>query len=262
MTGIIEVAEEQQSEQKTTTTQWHRDHWKALVNDAPRTSRSRFSRAWRAVGEIAAELRTGENPAFVLGHYFDKHQRGWAINMDVYGVGFHEGRPLGVIQVRKWEKRRKNGFASVRKTYFLVGRNEKTSLPFAHPVESRVVHAAIRKDPAPEAVIRAVCRWIFQVTSNQAGVILRQGDVALVPAKGSCPSNGEVISDHRAGLQVADSHVLEADQIVKAGDRIYAKNPRLRHLKRQHRQVSGSGWFRVQLGRRAHSWSFARPTTD
>ena len=74
-----------------------------------------------------------------------KRSRWTALNWDLYGFGndLHSGKLLIVIQIRRSSTER-GRYVNVRKNYFLVGTNEDDST-FAHPVESVVVHAAIRK---------------------------------------------------------------------------------------------------------------------
>jgi hypothetical protein len=71
-----------------------------------------------------------------------------------------------------------------------------------------------------------------------------------------------VIADASAGTRVIDSHVLQAEEIVGIGSNLYARNPLLQHLRGQHADVSGVGWYRIQVGLRADYWQFASPTAD
>jgi hypothetical protein len=185
---------------------------------------------------------------------FDKKGRGQAINWDLYGVGYdcHSGQLLIVVQIRKYEKRHKNWFPSIRKNYFLVGTNEDGTT-FAHSVSHAPIFAAIR---AERDVVRAVQNWIF---GGDYCAMIRQGDLALIPMK-SRPAGTK--GQLRKSAVLEDSHELSATQIANVEGRIYAKNPTLVHQPGTHSTVSGLGWYRVIVGKRASFWKFAAPTID
>jgi hypothetical protein len=245
-----------------------RDEYGALVIDRTQGAlRSRLGRAVHGVDQVLGELQHGDAdehraPAWETGAQFDRRGGGEAVNVSLYGIDLVDGQPLGVVQVRQWSKRRSWQYASVRKNYFLVGRNEGTGLPFAHPIESRVVHAAIARDPSPESAVTAARAWIFAVPAGKLPLVLRHGDVAAVPVRALPPGERRVISDAPAGTRIIDSHVLQANEIVKIGGTLYARDPLLQHLRGQHADVSGTGWHRIQVGLRASHWHFARPTAD
>ena len=245
-----------------------RDQYGALVIHLTEGAyRSRVARALRDVKTIIVELQAGSAdehraPAWETGAAFDKHGAGEAVNLSLYGIDIVDGQPLGVVQVRQWHKRRSWHFAQVRKDYFLVGRNEGTGLPFAHAIGSRVVHAAVARDPSPESPVTAARAWIFAVPPAKLSQVLRHGDVAAVPVRTLPRGERRVISDEAAGMRIIDSHVLQADELLEIGSNLYARNPLLQHLTGQHADVTGSGWFRIQVGLRAATWQFTRPTAD
>jgi len=245
-----------------------RDQYGALVIHLTEGAcRSRIARALRGVEQVLAELQAGNAdehraPAWETGAAFDTHGRGEAINMSIYGIDLVDGQPLGVVQVRQWHKRRSWQFARVRKNYFLVGRNEGTGLPFAHAVESRVVHAAVARDPSPQSPVTAARAWIFSVLASKLPQVLRHGDVAAVPVRALPRGERHVVANTPAGTQVIDNHVLQADELLEIGSNLYARNPHLQHLKGQHADVAGTGWHRIQVGLRAATWQFASPTAD
>ena len=245
-----------------------RDAYGALViHRTTGAIRTRFARTLRDVEKVLAELESGNAdehraPAWETGAAFTRHGAGEAVNVSLYGIDLVDGQPLGVVQVRQWRKRRSWAYASVRKSYFLVGRNEGTGLPFAHAIESRVVHAAVAHDPSPESPVTAARAWIFNVPANKLNRVLRHGDVAAIPVRVLPHGERRVIADALAGTRVIDSHVLQAKEIVQIGSNLYACDPLLQHLKGQHADVSGAGWYRIQVGSRADHWQFARPTAD
>lgn len=196
-----------------------------------------------------------EHGGWTSGASFDKRNRGEAINTDIYGVD-DENR-LYVVQVRQFSRRYKNGFGSVRKNYFLVGYNENGN-PFAHSIPSRTVHAAIKKDPSPESPVKAAQAWIWGVAQDKLGDILRNGDVALIPAGKNFKKDVEEISGM---MQIVDSHYVYTKKIYRNGA-LYAHNPTLRHMKGQHPTQKGNGWFKIMVGNRADYHSFAAPTAD
>lgn len=253
--------------QPTAQVDWTRNRYGVLqVTVGTGANRSKLGRSWTQIQKVLEELEDGgvdehRVPAWETGCAFDNKGRGEAVNVDIYGMAFCGRQILGVVQVRRYAKTHKNWWPSVRKNYFLVGRNE-TQTVFAHPIPSGAVHAAIRRDPSPESPVHAARAWIFEVPIAKLSTILRHGDVAAIPVR-SLPRGERVpLEDMVEGVQVVDSHVLHGTEIVRVGQRLYARNPLLRHTKGQHANVSGEGWYRVQVGLRADYWRFASPTAD
>lgn len=237
-----------------------------IIHRTDGANRSKRLRALVAIQDVIADLERGDvdehrAPAWETGCEFDSRGRGEAVNVDIYGLDLVDGQALGIVQVRQCRKHPRR-FTRVRKNYFLVGRNEGTGQPFAHPIESRVVHAAVARDGSPESAVIAARAWIFQVSPDKLDRVLRHGDVALVPVARVPVGDRVVVSDAPAGVQVIDAHVLMATEIITVSGRTYARDPLLQHLKGQHADVRGDGWYRVQVGVRADTWSFSRPTAD
>lgn len=195
--------------------------------------------------------KVDEHGTWEFGCEFDKKGRGYAINWDLYALGrdMHNKRLMIVIQIRKYEKRRKNGFGNVRKSYFLIGRNEDNTT-FAHSIESRVIHAAINSG---KDVIKACQDWIF---GTDYAKVIRQGDLALIPIKRITAKEIE-----QKEMLIEKSHLLIADKIMRNGY-IYAENPVLVHQPGTHPRVEASGLYRLTVGKRAAHWDFAAPTID
>lgn len=183
--------------------------------------------------------------------------RGEAINVDVYG--HEEASSLAVIQVR-WCRFRAGRYNKVRKDYYLCGINEGGSV-FAHPIDSPA--RSSRAMTSPEATVRwAQCK-IFRCTERQLDKIVRQGDLAFVPA--AIPSAAEPVPCDQFVIDDAGSHLLRADCALLTQDgRLFVRGgAALIHLKDQHHPVSvARGSWRVQLGYRAKVWSFSQQTRD
>ena len=181
---------------------------------------------------------------------FDRKMRGQALNVDLYGYGrdIHCGRDLVVIQVRQYEKTSANGWPNIRKNYYLCGYNEDGSV-FAHPVESAVIHSAIRRGAD---VVQAVQTWMF---GHDYARVIRQGDVGLIPVR-RIPA-GETVGQ---SLTVADHHSIRAAAITRAGGRVYAVDPTLTHP--GHDTVTATGSYEVVVARRAETWKFTTPHAD
>lgn len=203
------------------------------------------------VNAAAAADKVDEHGNWNFSADFDRKGRGSATNWDVYGYGrdYFSRKFLAVIQVRQFIRRNKNYYPNIKKSYFLLGRNEDNTV-FAHPVSANVVHSAIKNY---RDVVRACQSWIFGTDYTK---IIRQGDLALIPVRST---KGEDLERTEAILQ--DSHQLTAEKITKNGV-LYAKNPKLVHLPDTHPEVSGSGWFKVVVGNRARFHDFAAPTID
>ena len=221
--------------------------WLSLLNKATRTQVCNL-----ITGATRAEKI--DEHGWKFGQSFDKHGRGWALNWDVYGVGrdYHSKRTLIVLQIRQYIRRRKNGFAQKRRSYFLIGRNEDNSI-FAHCVPGTVVKAAIRLQ---RDVIKAVQDWIFYTDYKR---VVRQGDIGLIPWRGKHMKDVKPVPE----VLLQDSHHLTGKQILTRADgAIYVENPHLVHMNHTHPDIQETGWFRVITGRRADYWDFAPPTID
>lgn len=125
-----------------------------------------------------------------------------------------------------------------------------------------MVHAAVARDPSPQSPVTAARAWIFAVAPDNLGRVLRHGDVVAVPVRALPRGERQVLAALPAGMRVIDNHALEADELVRIGSNLYARNPLLHHLNGQHADVTGLGWHRIQVGLRAVHWEFARPTAD
>jgi|GEM_PF-3146011 len=185
---------------------------------------------------------------------FDGKGRGSALNHDLYG--YDPGQGVAVIQARQAFRRAARHYLNVRKTYFLVGRNELTGEYFRHPVGSHAVRAAIKADPDPAAVVRAVQRWMWEVTPRQLARSVRQGDVLLVPE-----TRIPATESRGTAYLVAESHQITADEI-RVNGRIYALNPSIIHVKNQHAPVALTGWCSIRTARTADAWDFAARIGD
>lgn len=190
-----------------------------------------------------------------FGTDFDDNCCGEALNWDLYGYGqdFHNRKFLAVIQVRQWSKRSKRAWSKVRKNYYLIGRNEDKTF-FAHSIQSQVIYSAIKRNVN---VIQACQSWIFGADYKK---VIRQGDLALVPLH---VTGGDTLVEK--GCTLEESHLLVADELRlngKNGKTLYAKNPKLTHIPEKHPFVTGKGWYKVMVGKRASYWDFASPTVD
>lgn len=183
---------------------------------------------------------------------FDNRRRGAALNHDLYGYDPDQG--VAVIQARQ-AIGSKYGM-STRKTYFLCGQNEITGEYFRHPVSAHAVRAAINANPDPVRTVKAVQRWLWEVTETQLARSTRQGDILLVPECRipNVPSQGTV-------LLVSGSHRIKADEI-RINGRCYALNPTVVHTKGQHATKVAQGWVSIRIAREAAAWDFAERIGD
>jgi hypothetical protein len=208
----------------------------------------------RIMDDCAKAEKVDDHGSWEFGAEFDRKGRGSSLNWDVYGYrrDRHNRKMIAVIQIRQFSRARKNYFPSIRKSYFLIGRNEDQSA-FAHPIPSQTIHRAISKDASPGFVVEATQKWIFGVDYKK---VIRQGDLALIPLKRAI---GDNIEGNHTVLE--DSHELYADQFKTNGS-LYALNPKLVHIPGTHPTISATGWYKVVIGRRARFWDFAAPTID
>ncbi len=215
-----------------------------------------WENAWKCVREI--ENNAAEHGGWEERSEWDSKGRGEQVTVDLYGID--AANDLYVIQVRQSFREHKNWYLSVRKSYFMIGHNENGNA-FAHPVESRVIHAAIKRNPEASSPVQAAQAWIWGIDEKRLPEVLRNGDVALIPAR--LPKEVMIFpgGSYRVDEGIASDHQLVADEI-RANGAIYALNPTLYHRKGQHPEARGNGWFKVVVGRRADFWSFARPTMD
>ena len=191
---------------------------------------------------------------WVEGGNWDKKGRGSQVTIDMYGADENTG--LYVVQVRQSFRHRASHYLQTRKSYFLIGRNENGNA-FAHCVGAHAIRSSINNETAcnPKTAVNAACRWIWG--TDRYNEILRHGDVGLLPVK-SKPNIPEIGANV---IIVIDSHQLWSGSIRKNG-KLYAKNPYLHHIKNQHPDIRGNGWYCVIIGRREPAWSFAPVTVD
>ena len=207
----------------------------------------------KLVDDASNAAKTDEHGSWDFGIDSNRKRSRWtALNWDLYGFGndTHSGKLLIVIQIRRSSTER-GRYVNVRKNYFLVGTNEDDST-FAHPVESVVVHAAIRKG---KDVILAVQDWIFG--GDYAGM-LRQGDIALIPMRRRPAKDSKIA---KRTMTIEGSHELKASSIWHNGG-LYAKDPTLTHTPGTHPVVAAKGIYKIVVGNRADFWRFAAPTVD
>lgn len=246
-----------------------RDRYGALQFGATSgAARTKLHRAWLGVKDVIADLERGDADehraaAWTTGIDWDrKRNRGQAINTDIYGVDIVDGQILGVVQVRQFT-RHKYG-CDVHKSWFLVGRNEGTHAPFAHPVSGRLVQNALKRNESVVWPVTEARAWIFEVSPAKLDSILRHGDVAAVPVKHPPVGERRVLWTELCGCQVVDAHYLIAEEAIEVHDRTYARGVLLTHSKQQHADVAGEidKWYRIQVGLRASFHAFSRPTSD
>jgi len=195
--------------------------------------------------------RVEEAGVFSTGIVSDKKQRGQSVNVSLYGYW----EDSAVIQVRQctFHPRKYN---RVRKDYYLVGTLENGS-PFAHPIETPA--RSRRAMTTPEACVRYVQARLWGCDEDDLPHIVRQGDVALVPAR--LPRDAEPVMDEE--IVLAGSHRLRAKRMWRSGDDIYVSHASLHHLPGEHSHVrQNSGIRRVVVAPRASTWGFSAPTAD
>jgi hypothetical protein len=177
-----------------------------------------------------------------------------ATNWDLYAIGqdCHNHAPLAIVQVRETEKPFKRAaWLNIRKSYFLSGYNEN-GRAFAHSVNPQVIHYAINRNRDP---ILAVQNWIFQ---GDYTTMQRQGDIAAQPVK---RAHHTALPIEQEYITIQDSHRLIAKRITQNGH-VYALDGYLEHIPETHPPLELPGWWKLLVGRRAHAYSFARPTWD
>lgn len=257
----------------TAAVEWYRDAYFALhVHVGTGAARTKLARAWFRVQQVLKELESGSvdehrAPAWSIGAEWDRKGRGGhAVNRSIYGVDLAGGQPLAIAQVRFYQQSRYQARHGLRGStccaWFLVGRNEGTGLPFAHPVNPRPIVRALSTTTPPELPVILGRAWVFDVEPAMLKRIVRHGDVALVPVPRLPGGRRERIIGSPEGVEVIDSHVLQAAEIWHVGSAVYALDPYLQHVGGQHADVRATGWFRVQVGLRTTERNFARATKD
>lgn len=229
----------------------------SCVACAPVYRRGRYGELANAIGgQPVKEILTQFAPCLPAKFaQFDHRKRGDAVSWDLYG--WDPVQNVAVIQIRHAWRRRATHFLSVHKTYVLVGFNEITNAPFRHPVSASAVRAAVRRAADPVGVVRAAQCWMWGVTPNLLERSTRQGDVLLVPER-SAPRGEAVECGSRT--TVGGTHEIRAVRIVQAGERIYALNPRVVHLRDQHEPIGATdhdGWYSIRVAAEGRSWAFS-----
>ena len=175
-----------------------------------------------------------------------------SLNYDFFGFGYdiHNNNFLAVIQVREFYRKKASYYPQIRKNYFLLGHNEDATC-FAHSIESRVIHHAVRKN---RDVVKAVQDWMFGADYSK---LERQGDICIQKVR---KVKGNTINENQ--ILIENSHQLNADIIYSEDSTYYCKNPKLTHLKNVHPNIEGKGNYKIILAKRADCWKFALPTND
>jgi len=190
--------------------------------------------------------------AFQRGIESDKKQRGSSINVDLFGHNESEG--LSIIQVRQciFHPRR---FNRVRKDYYLIGHTEQGSV-FAHPVDTPARSKWAME--TPENTVAFVLSKIWDCKPDELHLIIRQGDVAFIPA--SLPKNA-IETDNQVVLR--ETHRIRGKLYKTPMGTLYCERASMVHTKGQHSTVRVSGkFYRIQPGIRAKVWGFTRPMGD
>lgn len=192
---------------------------------------------------------------------WDSKGRGQSLSHDLYGWCPEER--VAVVQIRMSERHYRNGYLNTRKDYVLVGYNEDGS-PFRHPISSAAVRGSVRTGASPADVVRAAQRWMWGVTALQLNGAVRQGDVLIVPERGS--PRGELI-ERGAEARLADTHVVRSERLVTdAKGKLWARKPVLQHTKGEHRDkrapASNGTWFSVRVAETAPAWNWSQRFGD
>ncbi|NFV79001.1 hypothetical protein [Magnetospirillum aberrantis] len=214
-----------------------------------------YNEIYSVGGVPASKILAGYGEALPeLSVSFDRHGRGTAVNVDLYG--YDPSQDVAVVQIREFEREgsRRRQYTRIRKDYALVGRTESGGM-FRHPVGAMAVRANASGDAA--ATVRAAQRWMFGVSEIQLARSVRQGDVLLTPERSS--PKGEV-TELGTGIVVGESHAVQASRIVRDGKGVvWALDPIIRHAKGQHAAICGDAvdqWHTVRLAKEAPTWSF------
>ena len=230
-----------------------------MTNTEGLTEKTTYRNQWNALKAWPEWIDTlideaEEVGTFTRGIESDKRQRGSAVNVDVFG--YDEAQHLAVIQVREcvFHPRRHN---RIRKDYYLIGHTEGGDV-FAHAVESPA--RSKRALATPDGVVAFVLAKVWGCTELQLPDIIRQGDVALVPAR--LPKTAELMGETEIILR--KTHRLKAERLYRDGETVYAyRRVSIVHLRREHQTVQvKSGIYRVVEGHRAATWRFSSPTAD
>lgn len=208
--------------------------------------------AEQLIKDVTNAAKTDEHGGWDFGIISSNARRGGihTLNYDFYGVGYdyHDGGFLAVVQIREFYRKKASYYPQIRKSYFLIGTNEDQTC-FAHPVESRVIHSAIKSG---KEVIYQVQSWIFGVDYSK---VVRQGDVCLIPVT---RTPGEEIENEQV---LEGSHHIVGKAIFKNGE-LYAIDPVITHLPGTHPNYNLKGKYKIVVGKRARFYSFAKPTLD
>jgi len=181
-----------------------------------------------------------------------RKQRGSSINVDLYG--HDEAASLIVVQVRQciFHPRR---FNHVRKDYYLIGRTESGNV-FAHPVDTPA--RSKKALETPEGTVAFVLSRIWDCPSDELHLIVRQGDIAFVPA--TLPRDAMEIENE---VILRKTHRIRGKLFRTPGGKLYCERASMVHTKRQHANVRVSGnYYRIQEGIRAAVWGFTTPKGD
>ncbi|MEW6214116.1 MAG: hypothetical protein AB1478_02760 [Nitrospirota bacterium] len=175
----------------------------------------------------------------------DKKNRGVSVNVSVYDYDIHH--ELAVVQIRQCEFG--GQYNSVRKNYYLIGRNENGNA-FAHPISSVLTGKKYKS-----YINKALCE-IWRCSEDELPYVVRNGDVAFIPCKK--PEAATLLPEKVLKIE---NHIIKASNVYR-GKTVEAPAS-IKHEKGQHPTiVVRKGFYRVQKGNRAPEWDFSAATRD
>ncbi|MHB8369466.1 MAG: hypothetical protein ACYDBP_07230 [Leptospirales bacterium] len=181
-----------------------------------------------------------------------------AHNYDIYGYDF--ARKLVVIQFRKTNKSKYG--VNVSKRYVLAGFDEGQA--FFHVLPSSPQQKKNLAEISPQALVRWCEAKIFGVKEDKLAGIVRQGDVAFVPAA-RLPKEAK---KYEGTVTYRNSHKVSGDLYeIPENDRFYAQYfvsgaGVMEHIPGQHKTQTVTGIYEIVTGDRGEMRSWLNGPVD
>jgi len=170
-----------------------------------------------------------------------------ARNVSVYGYSLAP-QLLALVQIRRYEQNKYGG--SLRKSYALVGLDGDQL--FSHVLPGSPLAWTGLRNMSPEDAIQKAESKIFRVPIAKLGSIIRQGDIAIVPAAsipGSAVQIEPEIALHRFVLANSHDLTIDGDLFEAPNSDLYVRGlVEIDHARGQHHPVDFEGRARIVIG--------------
>lgn len=169
-----------------------------------------------------------------------------AQDFDIYG--YDMARRLVGIRYNLTSRRRRGYLVRTRKAFVLAGVDEGEQI-FCHPIMISHQQYPKPKSCMPEEGIRWAESKIYRVPQNRLHLIVRQGDLVLVPVRSIPRSAALVVQSARIIRQGGHLFIDGLCHLDEETGRIWTDGPvRIEHMPGQHKSINVDGRYEIVMG--------------